>query len=128
MNGDLIEVAVLKGREGQRTPVVLTRHDIFDVVGENWTTAATNRWTDIEVDRSKLVEIWLHNSSRSNDKKQVESYLDSLIVHKTYSLAELGVKNPQEMFEKFFEKSVSNTNAWWSKKGQLRQTHFANRI
>jgi hypothetical protein len=127
-NGDLIEIAVLKGRDGQRTPVVLTRGDIVDVLGENWATVITSRWTDIEVDRSKLVGIWLHNSRRSNDKKLVESYLAGLIVHKAYSLAELRVKNPQELLEKFFEKKDANTNAWWMKKGtglpQLRFGQF----
>jgi len=106
----LLEIITLRGKDGNKMSIVLTRREIVEALGSDHENAITNGWDHIEMDQEKLVDAWSRNAF--GNRKQADEYLTNCLVHRPYSLAELGVRNPQELFGKFFEKRGVDTNAW----------------
>jgi lysophospholipase L1-like esterase len=105
-DGNLI-VATLVRTNGSTAQVVLAMEEIVD-------EAATSNGQNIKVREDKLVSSWL--GKKFLTRSQAENYLAGQVVQKTYSLADLKLKNPRELLTTFFEKKGADPNAWWIEK------------
>jgi hypothetical protein len=121
-DSELLEIAALTESGGQRVSVVLTRRDISDALKTAHSVAATNGWAGIEVNREAVIATWL--KGRFGNRHQAEEYLANCTLHKPYLLAELGMKDQQDLLVKFFENKSGDSNAWWIEKGTKEWSKF----
>lgn len=113
----LLEIVTVKGPGDIRISVVLNRQDVVDALGWDKTSVEANDWADVEVDKEKLMRVWLPGTLNTGEnRKSAERRLAECAVLKTYSLAELGVHDSQALLEKFFEKQTPSQSVWWRKK------------
>lgn len=116
IDGHLLEIVRVRDPNGPPVSVVLARHEIADALGRNYASVIANGWTGIELDKERLFQVWLPKRfDTAKNRKLAEVSLAGKVVHKPYSLAELGASDPKSLLEKFFEKTASAPRAWWRK-------------
>ncbi|MBM3883038.1 MAG: hypothetical protein FJ387_25535 [Verrucomicrobia bacterium] len=116
-NSHLLEIVTVRTRDDRRVLAVLTREDIVKALAAHYATVSASGWSGIEVHESRVVKSWVPKESNTRRNRALaEAWLAQCTVHRTYSLAELGVSAPEQLLEKFFESKVAAPGAWWMRR------------
>jgi hypothetical protein len=112
---DLLELVSIADATGKQQTAVLNRADITAALGSEPT-----QWQQITLTRSALIDALRRTrygtSENPGKSEYADLFLRGCIVHKRYSLADLGAKDARDLLQKFFEKRGGVGDQWWIRK------------
>jgi hypothetical protein len=112
---DLLELVSIVDATGNQQPAVLSRADIAAAVGSE-----PSQWEQVTLRRDDLIEALRRTRYGTTENPGKAEYADLFLrgcmVHKRYSLADLGAKDPRDLLQKFFEKRGGMRDDWWIRK------------
>lgn len=112
---ELLELVSITDTAGKQQTAVLSRADIVATLG-----AEPAQWQQIALTHHNLIEAFRRTRYGTADSPGKAEYADlflrGCIVHKRYSLTDLGARDARDLLQKFFEKRGGVGDEWWIRK------------
>ncbi|HUS34481.1 MAG TPA: hypothetical protein VM680_03935, partial [Verrucomicrobiae bacterium] len=109
------ELVSIADATGKQQPAILSRADIAAALG-----AEPAQWRQVTLRRDHLIEALRRTrygtAENPGKAEYAELFLRGCIVHKRYSLADLGARDARELLQRFFEKRGGVGAHWWIRK------------
>lgn len=111
---DLLEVvSIVDSRKDQQA--VISRADLIAALGSE-----PPHWQQLTLSREKLVGALRRTRYGTEENpgraEYAELFLRGCMVHKRYSLTDLGARDARDLLQKFFEKRGGLGEEWWIRK------------
>jgi hypothetical protein len=111
-NGFLLELVTIMGPGDRTACAMLHRQEVADALGADYARATATGWAGLAMDRGQLLKT-LQRYYTGARLKDAEAYLAAREVRRPYTLNELGVKNSQDLLDKFFVKRNPDAEEWF---------------
>lgn len=112
---DLLELVSIADATGKQQSAVVSRADIAAALG-----GSPPQWQQVTLRRDNVIEALRRTrygtSENPGKAEYADLFLHGCVVHKRYSLADLGARDARDLLQKFFEKRGGIGNEWWVRK------------